>query len=73
MRLGLGLGLGSGSGLGWGEGEGEGEAHLAAHKGAELEELDVVPGVDEVHGGDHAGQAGADDGDLELRLTHDAG
>ena len=43
-------------------------ADLAADVGSELEHLDVVAGIGQIHGGDHTGEAGANDADLELLL-----
>lgn len=40
--------------------------HLPPHEGPSLEDLDLVPGLREVHRRDHPRQPAADDADLEL-------
>ena len=47
-------------------------AHLATHKGSQLEYFHVVARVSKVHGRDHAGQTRANDTNLELRFAHHA-
>lgn len=44
-------------------------SHLAPHEGPRLEDLDLVAGLRQVHGRDHARQATPNDADLELLIV----